>query len=344
MKYNHLLKAVFTVLLTFAGLQVQAQTENMYVYRNGNVIFTEEVTLIDSITFRTPDDGNFTETVNGVSFDMIGVDGGEFLMGSQSSNSSAPNYDNESQSYEQPVHSVALSNFSIGKHEITQALWWAVMGSWPSAAPSSSLGAGNNYPMYFVSWEDIVGTSSGASVGYTEKGINYYTNGFCYKLSVLSNGGTLGSKHYRLPTEAEWEYAARGGQQSEYLRTHLNPNSTSGGSGTYYKYSGSNTIDNVAWYYSNSSNTSHAVGGKTANELGIFDMSGNVWEWCSDWYSGSYSGSAQTNPTGATSGSNRVFRGGSWNYSAFYCRVSYRTSNAPSYRYDGVGFRVGLSL
>ncbi|GHT09861.1 hypothetical protein AGMMS4956_00270 [Bacteroidia bacterium] len=259
----------------------------------------------------------FTETGGGLNFDMVAVAGGTFTMGCTAEQGSDCYSD-------EIAHSVTLSSFSIGKYEVTQKLWYDVMGSYPETAPSSTYGVGNNYPMYYVSWEDIVGTSS-SSVGYTEKGITYYTNGFCYKLSVKVNGGTLGTKHYRLPTEAEWEYAARGG-------------ASSGG----YTYSGSNTIGNVAWYYDNSGSKSHAVGTTpSANELGIYDMSGNVWEWCSDW-SGSYSSSAQTNPTGASSGSYRVFRGGSWSTYARGCRVAYCISDAPSYRYDALGFRLVL--
>ena len=141
----------------------------------------------------------------------------------------------------------------------------------------------------------------------------------------------LGTDKYRLPTEAEWEFAARGGKQSNG-----------------YTYSGSNTIDDVAWYWDNSTNSendmyngkgTHIVGTKQANELGIYDMSGNVFEWCSDWYSSSYySSSLSTDPTGPTSGSYRVLRGGSWSYSACYCRVAFRYAHPCSY-YDN-GFRI----
>jgi formylglycine-generating enzyme required for sulfatase activity len=255
-------------------------------------------------------------------FDMVAVTGGTFLMGAQNSASDADNYDIESQSNEAPVHSVTLSGFSIGKHEVTQELWWAVMGSWSGMTPSSAYGKGDDYPLYAVSWNAIVGT--GGSVGYTEKGIDYYTDGFCYKLSVLANGGTLGATHYRLPTEAEWEYAARGG---------------SGGAG--FKYSGSNTIGDVAWYSGNASNRTHSVGTKAANELGIFDMSGNVWEWCGDWYD-AYSSIVAPNPTGAVSGTYRVNRSGCWGNDAEDSRVSARRSNADGFFNNNVGFRLAL--
>ncbi|GHT82313.1 hypothetical protein FACS189467_7460 [Bacteroidia bacterium] len=265
----------------------------------------------------TPSFSNFTETGGGLSFDMVAVPGGTFTMGGTAEQGS------DVLDRELPTHSVTLSNFSIGKYEVTQKLWYDVMGSYPGAAPSSSSGVGDNYPMYFVSWEDIVGTSG--SIGYTEKGIDYYTNGFCYQLSVKVNGGTLGTKHYRLPTEAEWEYAARGG-------------ASSGG----YTYSGSNTIDDVAWYDSNSGRKSHAVGTTpSANELGIYDMSGNVGELCSDWF-GDYSSSAQTNPTGASEGSSRVARGGTWYGDEQYCRVAFRTYPAPDTRSFPLGFRLVL--
>ncbi len=260
--------------------------------------------------------------------EMVYVEGGTFLMGAQSSSSSSPNYDSEAYSSESPVHAVTLSSFYMGQYEVTQALWEYVMnytgqaadgttmtavegGPWLGTNPSSSYGVGDNYPAYYVSYEDIV---------------DYF----------LPRLNQITGKNYRLPTEAEWEYAARGGQEDEYTRTQ-------GTSGTYYKYSGSNTIGNVAWYYYNSSSTSHPVGTKQANALGLYDMSGNVWEWCSDRY-GSYSSTSVTNPTGPSSGSYRVRRGGGWYYNAVYCRVSYRYNSTPSIRNFYLGFRLALSL
>ena len=196
---------------------------------------------------------------------------------------------------EKPVHSVALSDYYIGETEVTQELWQAVMGSNPS-----NFSGYPQRPVDQVSWNDC--------------------QEFITKLNNLTG------KNFRLPTEAEWEYAARGGNKSNG-----------------YKYSGSNTIGNVAWYDDNSSSTTHDVKTKQANELGIYDMSGNVWEWCQDWYSSSYySNSPSTNPTGPSSGSTRVLRGGGWDIYAGICRVSNRGSNDPDGRYDYNGFRLIL--
>jgi formylglycine-generating enzyme required for sulfatase activity len=196
--------------------------------------------------------------------------------------------------------SVTLSGFQIGKYEVTQKQWLEVMGSFPGTAPSDTYGLGDNYPVYYVNHDDI--------------------QLFLTALNALTG------KTYRLPTEAEWEYAAKGGQS-----THN------------YEYSGSATIGDVAWYRINSDNKTHPVGGKTANELGIYDMSGNVFEWCSDRYGATYP-SGTDNPTGAVTGSNRVVRGGHWGSSADYCRVSYRTNDTPTYRGNIIGFRLALSL
>ena len=231
--------------------------------------------------------GNQTFTVNGVSFTMIAVKGGTFQMGATSEQGSDA-YDNE-----KPVHSVPLSDYYIGETEVTQELWIAVMGNNPSYYSGNP-----QRPVERVSWNDC--------------------QEFIKKLNQLTG------KNFRLPTEAEWEYAARGGKKSKG-----------------YKYSGSNTIDDVAWYTSNSSST-HDVKTKQANELGIYDMSGNVYEWCQDWY-GSYSISYKTNPTGPSSGSHRVRRGGSWNSSARGCRVSSRFSSYPGNGSYYLGLRLSLS-
>ena len=226
-------------------------------------------------------------TVNGVSFDMMYVKGGTFIMGATSEQGS------DAHSDEKPTHRVTLSNFYIGKYEVTQALWQAVMGSNPSNWK------GDDLPVESVSWDDC--------------------QTFIRKLNALTG------KNFRLPTEAEWEFAARGGNNSRG-----------------YKYAGSNNIETVAWYQGNSGNKTHVVGTKSPNELGLYDMSGNVWEWCQDRY-GSYSGASQTNPTGASSGSYRVLRGGSWSSIARFCRSSNRGNRVPAYRGSYNGLRLVLS-
>lgn len=193
---------------------------------------------------------------------------------------------------EQPVHSVTLSSdYYIGETEVTQELWTAVMGDNPSNFTSDS-----QLPVEKVSWNDCLT--------------------FITKLNSLT-GAT-----FRLPTEAEWEFAACGGNKSQG-----------------YTYSGSNTIGNVAWYTDNSSSKTHVVKTKSPNELGIYDMSGNVWEWCQDWY-GSYSSAAVTDPQGASSGSYRVARGGSWNRSATRCRCTYRSYDTPTHTSSLLGLRL----
>ena len=191
-----------------------------------------------------------------------------------------------------PVHNVTLSDYYIGETEVTQELWQAVMGSNPSRFK------GNMLPVEQVSWNDC--------------------QTFITKLNELTG------QNFRLPTEAEWEFAAKGGTQSKG-----------------YTYSGSNTIGDVAWYGSNSSKT-HVVATEAPNELGIYDMSGNVWEWCQDWY-GSYSSSSQTNPSGPSTGSYRVDRGGSWCYRATICRTAFRDGSSPTFGINSLGLRLAHS-
>ena len=224
---------------------------------------------------------------DGISIDMVKVEAGSFDMGA------TPEMENPFED-EKPVHRVTLTkNYYVGKYEVTQALWKAVMGSNPSDFK------GDNLPVEEVSWNDC--------------------QNFISKLNSMTG------KRFRLPTEAEWEYAARGGKKSRG-----------------YQYSGSNTLGDVAWYEGNSGSKTHTVGTKHPNELGIYDMSGNVSEWCQDRYGG-YSSSSQTNPTGAVGGSNRVFRDGRWNDSAGCCRSSYRNDNYPVNRYGMLGLRLVLS-
>lgn len=217
-------------------------------------------------------DNSVEFNVNGVTFKMIRVEGGTFTMGA------TPEQGSEAENDEKPAHDVTLSTFYICQTEVTQELWQAVMGSNPS--PYS----GTKLPVSNISWDN------------------------CQEF--ISNLNQITGKTFRLPTEAEWEYAARGGNKSQG-----------------YKYAGSNNVDEVAWY---SSNTTHAVATKMPNELGLYDMSGNVWEWCQDWYNAIYySLSPSTNPTGPSSGKKRVGRGGGVGFTATGCRVAYRDSNGP---------------
>lgn len=235
---------------------------------------------------QTPASQDRTFTVGGVTFKMIAVEGGTFTMGATNEQG------DDAFSDEKPTHSVTLSSYSIGETEVTQALWQAVMGSNPSYF------SGSNKPVEKVSWDDC--------------------QDFIRRLNALTG------ENFRLPTEAEWEYAARGGNKS-----------------WGYKYAGSNNIDNVAWYHDNSGSQTHNVATKSPNELGLYDMSGNVYEWCQDWY-GSYSSGSQTNPTGSASGDYRVGRGGNWVGSARRCRVSLRDDYDPAYRSSGIGLRLAF--
>jgi len=229
---------------------------------------------------------NKVYTVNGVSFTMIAVKGGEFQMGA------TKEQQREAEHWEKPVHEVSLSDYFIGETEVTYALWNAVMGTNLSSRTKEL-----QCPVAEVSWDEC--------------------QSFILKLNNLTGG------NFRLPTEAEWEYAARGGNVSKG-----------------YKYSGSDIIDDVAWYEFNSSNETHPVKTKQPNELGLYDMSGNVREWCSDRYLASYySISPRINPQGHFTGTWRVVRGGSWELSAKHNRLSARSCILPS-----DGFFSGVRL
>lgn len=239
---------------------------------------------------------DFTETAWGINMKMIWVEGGDFLMGCTSEQGGDCGSD------EQNVRRVTVDGFYIGMLEVTQSQWEKVVGTSiyqqkSKAGGSSTYGVGPDYPMYYVSWDEAME--------------------FCRLLSNKTG------RTYTLPTEAQWEYAARGGNKNEGA-----------------KYAGSNMIDAVAWYTDNSGSSTHIVGSKRANALGIYDMSGNVWEWCKDWYANSYVSYDTNNPVGPSSGSYRVSRGGSWRYSASDCRVAYRNFNSPGERGISFGFRV----
>lgn len=250
---------------------------------------------------------DYTETAFGMKMEMVYVKGGEFLMGATAEQESEADTD------EYPVRNISLSSYHIGKYEVTQAQWQAVMGTSLAAQRDSIepewdfVGEGDNYPMYYVSWEDA--------------------SKFCQKLSEKTG------KKYVLPTEAQWEYAARGG---EYRTASM--------------YSGSDNLDEVAWYDKNSNEDlevtdpnygTHPVGLKKANALGIHDMSGNVFEWCSDYY-GDYDEADNLNPQGPTLGVDRVLRGGAWDFPDTYSRVANRVDENPAYADFFIGFRVAM--
>ena len=236
-----------------------------------------------------PESRNRIVQVGDVQFEMVYVEGGTFRMGATEEQG------RDAWGNEKPVHRVTLSSYLIGKHEVTQGLWEEVMGSNPSHNKQ-----GGDYPVECVSWND------------------------CQEFIEKLNART--GMMFRLPREAEWEYAARGGNRSKG-----------------YKYAGSDDLDEAGWYCDNSDNHTHPVGLKKPNELELYDMSGNVWEWCQDWY-GDYTNEAQTNPAGPQSGGFRVLRGGGdWCF-AWYCRVSYRNDYVPG-NGDGIfGLRLVLSL
>ena len=286
-----------TFLLAFAAVMVAmpSMAQGVIVCKKDGTRVNFPYEDIDSIVTynndETPpssgpvsDGQNKVYTVNGVSFKMIAVKGGTFTMGATSEQTGAD-------SDESPTHSVTLSDYYIGETEVTQELWSAVMGSNPSNFTGNM-----QRPVEKVSWNDC--------------------QTFITKLNELTG------ETFRLPTEAQWEYAARGGNKSNG-----------------FLYSGSNTIDDVAWYTSNSSRTTHPVKTKAPNELGIYDMSGNVGEWCSDRY-GSYSSAAQTDPTGPDSGSSRVGRGGTCSSDAAYCRVAGRAGSTPANSNSRLGLRL----
>ena len=233
-------------------------------------------------------------TVGDVTFYMIPVEGGTFSMGATSEQGS------DASSREKPVHQVTVSSYYIGETEVTQALWLAVMGTLPSNFTGMQL------PVEQVSWED------------------------CQAFIAALNAMT--GQQFRLPTEAEWEFAARGGNMS-----------------MGYKYSGSDNLASVGWYSYNDSwdvrgtgyYGTHPVATRNPNELMLYDMSGNVHEWCQDWY-GAYDAGEQVNPVGPAGGTTRVYRGGSWYFDEWFCRVSFRNSVSPSYTSYGIGLRLAM--
>jgi len=243
---------------------------------------------------------------------FVRIEGGTFQMGSS-------NGDKD----ERPVHTVSVNSFSMSKYPVTQKEWFDVMGTnirkqrdYADLSGESAInGEGDNYPIYYVSWLEATAYCNKRSL---KEGLTP-----AYSIDGVKVTWNRNASGYRLPTEAEWEYAAKGGN----------------GSHRKYNYSGSNNVDEVAWYSKNSGGGTQEVGTKRPNGLGLYDMSGNVWEWCWDWQ-GSYSNGAQTDPIGAASGSYRVFRGGSWSNAAQAARSAYRGYNTPYDRFNNRGFRL----
>lgn len=225
--------------------------------------------------------------IDPLEIEMIYVEGGTFLMGSDDNDESA-------ERIEKPRHEVSVSDFYIGKYEVSQRLWENIMGTNPSQIKGDSL------PVTNVSWNDV--------------------QEFIKKLNKVTK------KKYRLPTEAEWEYAARGGRQSQS-----------------FAFIGSNNPDSTAWHFDNSDKLPHTVGAKQPNELGIYDMGGNVQEWVNDWY-GAYSNAPQTNPEGPKSSRiGKVIRGGCYLILPKYGRPAWRCVSNPGFRSSSIGFRLTIN-
>ncbi len=233
----------------------------------------------NSVSSTNVTDNILSFTVNGITFNMVHVPSGSFMMG------------NDKIRNERPSHNVTLSDYYIGETEVTQALWNAVMGENPSYFQGEEL------PVECVSWDDC--------------------QKFVKKLNELTG------RQFSMPTEAEWEYAARNAGKDNY------------------SYSGGNKLRSLAWYSINTSSMPRSVKTKKPNGLGLYDMSGNIFEWCYDWY-GAYNRDASKDPTGPSEGTRRVIRGGSWGYDETYCTVTKRVFYSPDLRSYSIGFRLAL--
>lgn len=279
--------SVYNYIIDGDASGIDKSTANVDGDTDGNVNSADVVAIYNYII----NGATYHYSYNGIEIPMVNVEGGPFIMG-------APDDDSDAYDYEKPQHRVTLSPFAIGATEVTQKLWTAVMGSNPSNFE------GEDNPVEMVSWDDCL------------KFIKKLNEDF---------GDKLGDKQFRLPTEAEWEYAARGGQQSKE-----------------YKYIGGDDPDEVAWYGDNSNDETHPVAQKKPNELGIYDMAGNVWEWCWDWFD-DYPSTSQTDPTGPATGMDKTERGGNYFNTARELRPSRRISCDRTKVYDNLGLRLVLS-
>lgn len=252
----------------------------------------QELTYVNGLLIQWSSDDlseDIKDAVRDIVASMIFVEGGSFTMGS----------DDTLYPDEQPIHDVTLLDFYLAKVTITQKQWTAIMGENPLW--SENYGKGNDYPANFISY--------GQAKQFIER-LNEYSG-----------------MQFRMPTEAEWEYAACGGKYSQT---------------TSYTYSGSNEVNEVAWHRENANGSMHPVAKLKPNELGLYDMSGNVWEWCSDWY-GNYPSGSVTNPTGPSTGTKRVVRGGSFTYDAEYSRCKTRNCLSENNQSLAVGLRLAIS-
>lgn len=249
------------------------------------------------LSAQTQGTGNRVFTVNHIPLKMVFVKGGDLQLGC------IADQGDSCRERELPSHNVKLTDFYIGETEVTQAQWMAVMGH----DNNPSYWKGNTLPVERVSWVEC--------------------RRFIIRLNKYLAAELPEGYHFALPSEAQWEYAARGGMKSAGMR-----------------YAGSNDLKQIAWFYDNSNQHTHDVRIKTANELGIFDMSGNVWEWCEDWYDEDFyaENTDWNNPINNQETSYRVQRGGSWNYAASYSRCATRDRGSIHSRYEDCGFRVAL--
>jgi formylglycine-generating enzyme required for sulfatase activity len=297
---------IFGILLTVCTF---SQTK-MYINKSSGETDSLFLSDIKSISFKS------TATNPPIlGPDMVAVNAGSFIMGSS----------NILDGTATPVHGVTLGSFNIDIYEVTFDKWkevrnWALIHGYASTEiaegrnGSATAGApliGTNNPVVYINWYDILKWCNARS---EKEGLTpvYYTNNTLAtvyrsgELNLAADAVNWTANGYRLPTEAEWEFAARGGTMSNN-----------------YTFSGSNSITSVGWYFTNSGSSTHSVGTKTANELGIYDMTGNVQEWCWDWY-GSYPSNPQTDPKGPLTGPYRIFRGGNYFRVEYQCRLAYR--------------------